>query len=281
MGSNVGRALRENGLRVITSLSGRSQRTRGLAAAAGIEDAGSLNAVIDQADLILSIMVPSEAENLAVEIASAIRASSKAVAFAECNAISPETTKRIGHIIEGAGGKFIDAGIIGGPPKGGTPPRFYASGPHDAILGELDGRGITVPMMGGEIGQASGIKMCYAALSKGAQALFTATLMAAESLGLYDSLMAELESSQPDTVRRMASVNTLSAKAFRWVGEMEEIAATFEAAGVTPKIHFGAAETFQAVADSPIGHERPETIDRQRGLRDTVRLFASASAGRG
>ena len=275
MGSNVGRALRENGLEVITSLSGRSERTRLLAEEAGLADAGSMHALVERADLILSILVPSEAERLAAEVADVIRQTGKPIAYADCNAIAPETVKRIGRMIEDAGGRFIDAGIIGGPPRGGNPPRFYASGPHEAILGELDGKGIRVPLMGGEIGRASAIKMCYAAITKGTQALYTSALVAAESLGTYDDLIAEMESSQPETLKRMGGVAALSARAFRWVGEMEEIAATFAAAGATPKIHEGAADTFQMIADSPIGHERPETVDRSRSLHETVKLFAS------
>ena len=273
MGSNVGRALRENGLDVITCLAGRSERSRGLAEAAGLREVASLTDVVTEAELILSIIVPSEALSLATQIAGIIRETEDAAAFADCNAVSPDTAKRMAEVIESAGGRFIDAGIIGGPPGTGTPPRFYASGPHEAVLGELDGRGIDVPLMGGEAGRASAIKMCYAALSKGTQALYASTLIAAEALGTYDDLMAELEASQPDTVKGMQSVSRLSTKAFRWIGEMEEIAATFASAGATPKIHEGAADTFRAVAGSPIGHERPESFDRSRSLRETVRLF--------
>lgn len=142
------------------------------------------------------------------------------------------------------------------------------------MLGELDGRGITVPLMGGEVGRASAIKMCYAAITKGTSALFAATLTAAESLGTYEDLIKEMESSQPETLKRMQGVATVSDRAFRWIGEMEEIASTFAAAGVTPKLHEGSRDVFQMIADSPIGHERPETVDRSRSLHDTVKLFA-------
>lgn len=274
MGSAVGSALASNGLRVITALNGRSDRTKELATSSSIEDAGTLENVVEQADLILSILVPDQAEQLVADIATEISKSGKAVAFADCNAVSPETGKRMATVIESAGGRFIDAGIIGGPPRGGTPPRFYASGPHESVLGELDGRGITVPMMGGEVGRASAIKMCYAAITKGTQALYAATLVAAESLGTYEELIKEMESSQPGTVASMQRVSAVSDRAFRWIGEMEEIASTFEMAGVTPKLHEGSRDTFQMIADSPIGHERPETVDRSRSLHDTVKLFA-------
>jgi hypothetical protein len=92
--------------------------------------------------------------------------------------------------------------------------------------------------------------------------------------------MAEMQSSQPETLKRMNSVVGISSKAFRWVGEMEEIAATFAAAGATPLIHEGAAETFQMIADSPIGNERPETVDRSRSLHETVKLYGASPARR-
>jgi len=273
MGSGVGAALHASGLEVITSLDGRSERTKSLAAQAGLIDVGSLNDVMDRADLVLSILVPSEAESLAARAAEAIRTVGKPVAFADCNAVSPDTAKRMAAVIDAADGRFIDAGIIGSPPRGGKPPRFYASGPHEAVLGELDGRGITVPLMGGEVGRASAIKMCYASVTKGTQALYAAALVAAESLGTYDELIAEMESRQPEMLKRVQGVAALSAKAHRWIGEMEEIASTFAAAGVTPKLHEGSADIFQVIADSPIGDERPETIDRSRSLHETVKLF--------
>ena len=197
MGSGVGAALHANGLEVITSLESRSERTKSLAAQAGLVDVGSLANLMERADLVLSILVPSEAESLAVCAAEAIRIAGKPVAFADCNAVSPETAKRMAKVIDEAGGRFIDAGIIGSPPRGGKPPRFYASGPHEAVLAELDGRGIAVPMMGGEVGRASAMKMCYASVTKGTQALYAAALVAAESLGTYEELMAEIGSSQP------------------------------------------------------------------------------------
>lgn len=279
MGSAVGRALLENGFDVISCLDGRSARTRSLAESAGLKDGGTMAETVRKADLVLSILVPSEAESLAKQIADAIRETGTDVAFAECNAISPESTKRVGRIIEDAGGKFIDAGIVGSPPRGGAPTRFYASGPHESILGELDGKGISVPLMGGEIGHASAMKMCFAAMTKGTNALYVATLLAAESLGVYETLLAELNEGQPDTVKKMERVSTLSDRAFRWIGEMDEIAETFASAGATPKIHQGAGETFQMIADSPIGHERPETVDRTRSLHDTIKLFVGGTRG--
>ena len=270
MGSGVGGVLVRSGLRVITSLKGRSEASSTRAAEQGIVDVGSLDDVVASSDLMLSILVPSEALVFAASAAESIVRTNSHVAFADCNAVSPATGVKIGKIITAAGGMFIDAGIIGGSPRTGAIPRFYASGEHAGILAELDGKGISVPVMRGAIGRASGLKMLYAALTKGTAALHASTLMAAKSLGLFDDLIHELEQSQSGTLTAMGRVNSISAQAFRWIGEMEEIASTFEDAGVTPNIHAGAAETFQKISDSSIGRERVGTVDQDRTLEDTV-----------
>ena len=270
MGSGVGGVLVRSGLRVITSLEGRSEASRSRALEQGIVDVGSLDDVVTASDLILSILVPSEAFAFAESVGESIVRTSSQVAFADCNAVSPATGVKIGEIITAAGGMFIDAGIIGGSPRTGAVPRFYASGEYAMILGELDGKGISVPVMGGAVGRASGLKMVYAALTKGSAALHASTLMTAKSLGLFDDLICELEESQPATLNAMNRVNSISAQAFRWIGEMEEISATFKDAGITPNIHTGAAETFQKISDSSIGHERVGTVDQNRTLQDTV-----------
>ena len=270
MGSGVGGVLKKNGLRVLTALDGRSDASKQRAAEEGFEDVGTLDELVKQSDLVLSILVPSEALSFAEDIAGAIVRTGAEVAVADCNAVSPATGMKIGEIVTAAGGKFIDAGIIGPSPRRGAAPRFYASGQHAHILAELDGKGIDVPVMDGPIGRASGLKMVYAALTKGAAALHASTLMTASSLGLYDDLIAELELSQSGTLASMDRVKSISAQAFRWIGEMEEIAATFADAGTTPDIHSGAAETFQQIADSSIGHERVGTVDTSRTLEDSI-----------
>jgi 3-hydroxyisobutyrate dehydrogenase-like beta-hydroxyacid dehydrogenase len=270
MGSGVGGVLKKSGLRVLTALDGRSDSSKQRATEEGFEDVGTLDDIVKQSDLVLSILVPSEALSFAEDISGAIVRTGAEVAVADCNAVSPATGKKIDEIVTAAGGKFIDAGIIGPSPRRGAAPRFYASGEHAHILAELDGKGIDVPVLNGPVGRASGLKMVYAALTKGAAALHASTLMTASSLGLYDDLIAELELSQSGTLASMDRVKSISAQAFRWIGEMEEIAATFADAGTTPNIHSGAAETFQQIADSSIGHERVGTVDTSRTLEDSI-----------
>ena len=272
MGSGVGFALGQNDIDVITCLRGRSNRTRQLAAEAHFRDIPTLGLLVEQADLILSILVPDQAVTVAQQVAAAMRSSGKHAVYAECNAVSPQTTRKIESIITEAGGQYVDGGIIGGSPTRGTPPRFYVSGEHTDVVAGLDGKGITVKPIGKEVGRASGIKMCYAALTKGTSTLQTALLSAAESMNLTDELIAEFEFSQPAALRQMSNgISRLPPNARRWIGEMLEIASTFEHLGVTPSFHQGAAEMYRLLSRTPYASETPENADKDRPTRDTIR----------
>ena len=275
MGHGVGKALAEHGYDVITCLSGRSQRTRDLAAAGGFRDVPSLEEMVSQADLIMSILVPAEAVGVAGLVADAMSAAGVSRPFADCNAVSPRSASVIESIISNAGGDYIDGGIIGGSPARGDVPRIYTSGPRAGLMDELDGKGIIVKNLGTSIGRASGIKMCYASMTKGTNALRVAMLTAADSLGLYDELIEELAFSQGGALSAMESgIPGLPANSGRWIGEMEEIAETFDAAGVTPRFHQGSAEIYRLLDSTSFASESPETIDRNRTLKDTIREAA-------
>ncbi len=276
MGHTVGAVLREHGVRMLTCLEGRSARTRALAAEAGIEDVPTVEDLVIAADIVLCILVPAEAMGVAQRVARAIRATGADVLYADCNAIAPQTVRAIGETITGAGGRFADVGIIGGPPKQpGT--RFYASGPGAADFAALNAYGLDVRVLDGDIGKASGLKMCYGALTKGLQALGTELLVAAKLMDLEETLRAEQEQSAPDVLGWLQrAVPTMPPKAYRWVGEMEEIAATFASLGMTPNIFQGAADLYQFIAQTPIGKESPETRDRNRDLDGVVAALAGA-----
>ena len=276
MGHAVGREFRAGGLEVLTCLSGRGPRTRRLAQRAGFKDVPSLEALAERAELVLSILVPEAAVSLAQEVAKALKSTGCRPVFADCNAVSPETSKRIEAIIVEAGGRYLDASIIGPPPGQGQPPRFYVSGSNADVLVQLDGLGIAVKWIGSEVGRASAIKMCYAGLTKGTLALHAAVLTSAEALGLSAELRSELDYSQGQALQAMEQVRRVPAKAFRWIVEMEEIARTFGSAGVTPEIHSGAADVFRMVAESDLGGERTDTLDQDRTLSQTVSVLAGS-----
>ena len=154
-------------------------------------------------------------------------------------------------------------------------PRIYTSGPRAGLMDELDGKGIAIRNLGPAIDRASGMKMCYASMTKGTNALRVAMLTSAHSLGLYDELIEELAYSQGDALSAMESgIPGLPANSGRWIGEMEEIAETFDSAGVTPGFHQGAAEIFRLLASTPFADESPEEIDRGRGLKETIEAAA-------
>lgn len=273
MGHGVGKALNQHGYDIITCLSGRSQRTKDLSRAGGIRDVPTLESLVEQADLILSILVPAYAATVADSVASAIQSIGVCKPYADCNAVSPETSRTIDATITSAGGDYIDAGIIGGSPARGAEPRFYTSGPHADVMNELDGKGIAIRNVGGEIGRASSIKMCYASFTKGTSALQVAMMTAAQSLGVFNELVAELRFSQEVNLTSMESnVPRLPSNAGRWVGEMEEIAATFASTGVTPYFHKGAADIFNLLESTPFAQESPETIDQSRTLAETIKV---------
>jgi 3-hydroxyisobutyrate dehydrogenase-like beta-hydroxyacid dehydrogenase len=259
MGHAVAATLRSHGLRVITCLEGRSARTRLLAGQAGVEPVPDDDALVREADLLLSILVPAEAERLARRIAAALGRTGAELLYVDCNAVAPQSARRIGEVIEAAGARFVDAGIIGPPPKAGARTIFYASGAYARSFAVLRDFGLEVRPVGERPGDASAVKMCYAALTKGTTALMTELSLAAERLGVTAILRQEFSESQPAALERMAkSVPAMIPKAHRWVGEMEEIARTFEDCGLTPKTYLGAAEIYDFVAHTPLGKVSPE-----------------------
>ena len=244
MGHAVARVLVDRGLPVIACLEGRSERSRERAAAAGIEAVPTLAGVARRAGIFLSILPPAHAREMARQVA----ATGESITYVDCNAVSPATAVAIGATAAAAGLPFIDAGIVGPPPlKEGTT-RFYASGERVEEFAALSRYGLDVRVVGEEIGQASGLKMCYASQTKGRYAIFIESLVAARRLGCYDLLVEELKLSQAATWADTGkSVPNIPGKAGRWIAEMEEIAATFSGAGMTERIFLGVADMYRAV----------------------------------
>jgi len=277
MGHVVGQVLREHGVRVITSLAGRSARTQGLAAQAGIEDVGSLPALVQAADAILSILVPAEALNTAQAVAEALQSTGATPLYADCNAIAPQTVQAIDRIISEAGGRFVDGSIIGPPPRKPGATRIYLSGQHAPTLAALNDRGLELIVLDDVVGHASALKMCYAAMTKGFTALCTELLTAGEALGISEPLFRELRKSQTATLDQMTrSIPGMAPKARRWVGEMEEIAQTFAAVGLTPQMLAGAAEMYRFVGATSLADRTPEDPTPPPTLDETIAVLAGS-----
>jgi 3-hydroxyisobutyrate dehydrogenase-like beta-hydroxyacid dehydrogenase len=271
MGHTVGQVLRGRGLRVITCLSGRSARTRALARKAQIVEVDSITALVQQADVVLSIVAPDQAVRVARAVAEALFETTEDLLFVDCNAIAPVTVKQIGSLITAAGGRFVDASIIGPPPRQPGATRFYASGPHAAEFARLSEFGLDVRVLSRTVGDASAIKMCYAALTKGLTALATELLTAGQALGVGEALGQELQLSQPalyDLMQRQ--VPGMPTKARRWVGEMEEIAHTFGGVGLTPRLMDGVADMYRFVASTPLANRTPEDTSPPPSLDQVI-----------
>lgn len=271
MGAAIGAALAASGLDAATSLEGRSALTRTRAAEAGMRDAGGLTALVEQSDLLLSVLPPADAVSVAEEVADAMARTGARPVFAECNAVAPRTAERAATLIGDAGALVIDAGIIGPPPAPGSRTRIYCSGPDTAPLEALREHGLDIRRVGPRIGQASGLKMVYAASTKGTTAVWTELLTAAEAMGLTDALLAEFGDA-PGPARSVKAVTEMPRRARRWVGEMEEIAATFEALGLTPRILLGAADMFRLAAETPLADQTSRDPDPE--LRAMLRALA-------
>ena len=271
MGAAIGATLASGGVDVATNLTGRSDLTRTRAAEAGIRDAGSTAALVEECSLLLSVLPPAEAVSIAEEVADAMALTGARPAFTECNAIAPQTVVRIATLIMDAGAPVIDAGIIGSPPAPGSHTRIYCSGPDTSALESLRECGLDVRRVGPRIGQASGLKMVYAASTKGTTAVWTELLTAAEAMGLTDALLAEFGDAV-DPARHIRAATQMPRRARRWVGEMEEIAATFEHLGLTPRILLGAADMFRLTGETSLADQTSREPDPE--LREMLRTLA-------
>ncbi len=275
MGAAVGKVFHDHGLDVITCLAGRSEPTRERAAASGFRDAGDLEILLGEAEIVLSIMPPEHAPAMAATVAAVMTSSGATPPYADCNAVAPETARGMQAVIEAAGAVYIDGGIVGNPPGRAKPTRFFMSGARAELMDDLDGKGIAVRQCGPEIGRGVAVKMCYAAITKGTSALHTAVLTAAEALGVADEIHQELSYSMPAMYQRMENmVPKLPAVSGRYIGEMKEIAKTMESAGVTPNFHVAATELYRLLEKTPFAAERRDTVDPDRTIRQSLEVFA-------
>jgi L-threonate 2-dehydrogenase len=248
MGAAVGGRLLENGLKVLTSLTGRSAETVARAKQYGLTAANDEE--IARADFILSILPPGDAVALAERFAPAFTASNGKPVFVECNALSPKTAERVAAVIAPTGAPFVDAGIIGSPPKTGDKgPRFYASGPAAARFAALKQYGLDVRMLEGPLTAASAMKMSYAGITKGTQALAAMMMLAATRAGTADALFAELSGSQgPMLAWLKRSLALMPPKAYRWIAEMHEIADFVGEDPAGHELYVGAAHFYEQIA---------------------------------
>jgi len=248
MGAAVGHRLVRNGIKVLTALTGRSAETAARAKDAGM--VGASDGEIAAADFILSILPPGDALTLAQRYAPVLQASNSKPVFVDCNAVAPSTVDKIAAVIAPTGAPFVDAGIIGAPPKpGDAGPRFYASGPEAPRFAKLKDFGLDVRVLAGPMSAASAMKMSYAGITKGTQALGAAMLLAATRGGSADALFAELSGSQPQMLAWLKrNLALMPPKAYRWVAEMHEIADFVGQDPAAHELYLGAAHFYEQIA---------------------------------
>ena len=277
MGQAIAGRLKESGLNVYAALDGRSERTQTLARAAGLTDCGSIEKLVATCELVLSVINPGEALNVARQVAAAMRKTGRKIAFADLNAVSPQTAREADRMIREAGGMFIDGGIIGPPPRGEKDkPRIYVSGPDAYLFESISHPNLLMRVLSERVGDASGVKMCYAAMTKGTTALAVELLVAARKLGVEQALEKELRESRNDVFEwQMKNIAVMPPKAYRWVPEMQEIAKTFGELGLTRRIFEGATDIYALVAATPLGKESPEQARKKgRSGLDVTRELA-------
>ena len=278
MGSAVGAAYARAGNRVVATVAGRSQRTAGLAREAGLELVPDLDGVVDTADVVVSIVPPGEATITAEAIAAAARRTGAAPLVADWNAVSPATVRSICDALAEDGLDFVDGSISGGPPRPGSTTRVYVSGARADELAAAAPPEVDVRVVGGDIGVASAVKMCTAAMYKGSTALLAHSLLTARANGVLEHVLDDLQSSFARELERAGRSLAVSAtKAERFVGEMHEIAATQAAAGLTPAVFDGFAEAYAGIAASSAAQETPESVPATPMLDDVLERLAPSS----
>jgi 3-hydroxyisobutyrate dehydrogenase-like beta-hydroxyacid dehydrogenase len=248
MGAAMGARLTEHGVAVRTSLAGRSRATAERAARAGFTIVAD-DAELAGVDYVLSVLPPGDAIALAERLRGALTAALKKPIYVDCNAIAPQTSARVETIVRASGCAFVDAGIIGSPPRAGESPRIYLAGEGAAQVCALAAYGLDFRDLQAPAGAASALKLSYAGVTKGLTAIGAVTRNAAERHGVAEALRAEVVASQPEITEWLdRQIPKMPPKAYRWVAEMEEIAAFFGDEGAGSGIYEGTARFYEHVA---------------------------------
>jgi 3-hydroxyisobutyrate dehydrogenase-like beta-hydroxyacid dehydrogenase len=271
MGSVVGSALARGGARVVATLAGRSPRTQRLAAQSSLELLDDLDAVVREADVVLSIVPPEQAPTVAREVGRAARDADRAPLYADLNAIAPATVARIASELVENGIDLVDGSISGPPPRNPGTTRIYLSGPRAEEVASLPFEGVDRIVVGLEVGSASAVKMSTASVYKGSSALLVQALLAAHANGVLEHVVADFRTASPELVSHLERrLGNAAAKSGRYVGEMREIAATQGTAGLTPALFEAMAEVYDTLARTPLARTSPEEVVSEVPLEDLL-----------
>jgi 3-hydroxyisobutyrate dehydrogenase-like beta-hydroxyacid dehydrogenase len=245
MGASIGAALRRAGVEVVWVSAGRGPATRRRAQAADLTDAGTLPALVARSQVVVSVCPP----HAAAEVAGMVAALGFGGIYVDANAVAPTTARALGAVVEQASGRFVDGDLIGGPVRPGGTTRLYLSGPAAGEVAALFApTDLEAVALAGEVASASALKMCYAAWTKGTSALLLAIRAAAAAHGVEAALLAEWERSQPGLADRSEAAAGTARKAWRFAGEMDQIAACLAEAGLPDGFVHSAAQLYRRLA---------------------------------
>ena len=250
MGSEIGRYLVMNDLQVISVYEGRSEISKKRASKYKIRDAGSIEQFCKISDLVISIIPPDKA----VETANLYTSfkNKDGQIYCDLNAISTITAKKIKLLLDEKKIDYVDGAIMGGPPTENYSPRIYLSGKLSEKLNFLNGKGIELMVLKGSDFKASATKMVYASITKGSKALVAGALIAAKKNNVYDELMEELKYSEEYfSLVAKNQIPSIKHKAYRWVGEMNEISLTYKESGLTGGFHSEAENVYELIKNLP------------------------------
>src|SRR5580658_2393076 len=248
MGAATGARLVEKGLEVRTDLTGRSAASAERAAKAGMKTVSEDE--LAGVDFLLSIVPPADAVSLAERLSPALERAARKPIYVDLNAISPQTTKKAAEIVQATGARFVDGGVIGGPPRAGYDgPAYYVSGPDAERVEALAPFGLKIVVLDAPIGAASALKMSYAGITKGLTAISCSMILAAQRAGVSDALYKELSASQGVLLAGFArNTPNMFSKANRWIAEMREISGFAGPESAEQEIFSGAANFYARIA---------------------------------
>src|SRR6266508_318890 len=274
MGFHWAKLLKSHGVEVLTYDKDRGEVSRKRAENAGVKSLPSMAALVREAELIVSIVVPFAAKRVATKVAkAAMKAGRKDLLYLDANAISPMTADNIAKTLIPAGMNFVDGCIIGAASKMGKGTIVYVSGPDAAQLCDLESFNIPIKVLGPSTNQASAFKVVYAGLTKGLQGLFCELLMGARHFGLLDEIRAQYEASFPGLLDKVSSsVVALRIHAARRAEEMDELKRTFSHHGMKSFMAPAVQKVLEAIAALNAGQPSADGA-RSGDLMETLELF--------
>ena len=275
MGYHWAKILTGRGVEVLTYAKDRSETTRQRAESVGVRCMPSIATLVNDADLIVSIVVPSAAKRVATKVAKATAKSGRRdLLYLDANAISPMTAEEIGRVLQSSGVNFVDGCIIGSATKMDKGAVIYVSGPQAASIQELQSYGFSVKVLGPTVAQASAFKVVYAGLTKGLQGLFVELLMGARRFGLLDEILKRYEESFPGLLDKVtSSIVGLRTHAARRAEEMDELKRTFNYHGMKAFMAPAVQKVLRAIAELELGKFSDTSGGREGDLLETLELF--------